>query len=129
VLDEAALRRPIGGRTVLRAQIVHLLEVSELPNVTLQVMPYSSGGHAAAGGPFTILRFAETSSTSSNSPAPCTWTGEPTSTTTSRSRSGSASRPRHRRLPRTCCMSSLTSCESSAAGRPPVQGLRATPAQ
>jgi len=60
VLDEAALRRPIGGRTVLRAQIVHLLEVSKQPNVTLQVMPYSSGGHAAAGGPFTILRFAET---------------------------------------------------------------------
>jgi len=60
VLDEAALRRPIGGPTVLRAQIVHLLEVSEQPNVTLQVVPYSSGGHAAAGGPFTILRFAET---------------------------------------------------------------------
>ncbi|MDQ3990671.1 MAG: DUF5753 domain-containing protein, partial [Actinomycetota bacterium] len=45
---------------VLRAQIAHLLEVSELPNVTLQVVPYNSGGHAAAGGPFTILRFAET---------------------------------------------------------------------
>lgn len=60
VLDEAALRRPIGGRPVLRAQIAHLLEVSELPNVTLQVVPYNSGGHAAAGGPFTILRFAET---------------------------------------------------------------------
>ena len=60
VLDEAALRRPIGGRAVLRAQIAHLLKVSELPNVTLQVVPYSFGGHAAAGGQFTILRFAET---------------------------------------------------------------------
>lgn len=59
VLDEAALRRPIGGRPVLRAQIAHLLEVSELPNVTLQVVPYSAGGHVAAGGPFTILRFTE----------------------------------------------------------------------
>ena len=59
VLDEAALRRPIGGRTVLRAQIAHLLEVSEQPNVTLQVVPYSAGGHVAAGGPFTILRFTE----------------------------------------------------------------------
>jgi transcriptional regulator with XRE-family HTH domain len=59
VLDEAALHRPIGGRAVMRAQIAHLCEVSELPNVTLQVVPYSSGGHAAAGGAFTILRFAE----------------------------------------------------------------------
>jgi transcriptional regulator with XRE-family HTH domain len=59
VMDEAALRRPIGGRDVMRAQLSHLLEVTELANVTLQVVPFRRGGHAAAGGSFTILRFAE----------------------------------------------------------------------
>jgi transcriptional regulator with XRE-family HTH domain len=57
VLDEAVLRRPIGGRDVLREQISYLLEVSENPRVRLQVVPFESGGHAAAGGAFSILRF------------------------------------------------------------------------
>ncbi|MGE5287854.1 MAG: helix-turn-helix domain-containing protein [Micromonosporaceae bacterium] len=59
VVDEAALRRPIGGADVMRAQLGHLIEISELPNVVLQVVPFRHGGHAAAGGPFSILRFAE----------------------------------------------------------------------
>jgi transcriptional regulator with XRE-family HTH domain len=59
VMDEAVLRRPIGGPQVLRAQIDHLLEVVEMPNVKLQIMPFERGGHAAAGGPFSILRFPE----------------------------------------------------------------------
>lgn len=59
VVDEAALRRPLGGRVVMRQQLRRLLEIVELPNVTLQVVPFDLGGHAAAGGPFTILRFAE----------------------------------------------------------------------
>ncbi|MEU0483208.1 helix-turn-helix transcriptional regulator [Streptosporangium sp. NPDC006013] len=59
VMDEAVLRRPIGGPQVLRAQIDHLLEAVELPNVRLQIMPFDRGGHAAAGGPFSILRFPE----------------------------------------------------------------------
>lgn len=58
VVDEAALWR-LGGRSVMRGQIQHLIELAELPNVTLQAVPFYSGGHAAAGGPFTILRFAE----------------------------------------------------------------------
>jgi hypothetical protein len=58
VIDEAALRRPIGGRQVMRAQLKHLLEAGTLPNVTIQVVPFRRGGHAAAGGSFTILRFA-----------------------------------------------------------------------
>ncbi|GAA3832930.1 helix-turn-helix transcriptional regulator [Sphaerisporangium flaviroseum] len=58
VIDEAALRRLVGGAATMRAQIEHLLEVGELPNVTIQVMPFSFGGHAAAGGPITILRLA-----------------------------------------------------------------------
>jgi transcriptional regulator with XRE-family HTH domain len=59
VLDEAALRRPIGGPTVMRGQLEHLIEMSKLPNVTIQVMPFKFGGHAAEGGAFTILRFPE----------------------------------------------------------------------
>ena len=59
VVDEAALRRPLGGAEVMRDQIRHLIEVIALPNVTVQVMPFSAGGHAAAGGPFSILRFSE----------------------------------------------------------------------
>jgi transcriptional regulator with XRE-family HTH domain len=59
VLDEAALRRPPGGPEVMRAQLEHLLEIIDLPNVTLQIVPFHVGPHAAAGGPFTILRFPE----------------------------------------------------------------------
>jgi transcriptional regulator with XRE-family HTH domain len=59
VMDEAALRRPIGGPAVMRGQLEHLLEMSQLPNVTVQVMPFKFGGHAAEGGAFTILRFPE----------------------------------------------------------------------
>jgi transcriptional regulator with XRE-family HTH domain len=59
VVDEAALRRPLGGPQVLRAQLQYLIEVTELPNITLQIVPFHRGGHAAAGGPFTILRFSE----------------------------------------------------------------------
>jgi transcriptional regulator with XRE-family HTH domain len=60
VIDEAALRRPIGSRETMRAQLEHLIYIAELPHVTVQVLPFSVGGHAAAGGPITILRFAET---------------------------------------------------------------------
>jgi hypothetical protein len=59
VVDEAALRRPVGGPQVLRAQIEALIEATKLPTVRLQVIPFHSGGHAAAGGSFTILRFPD----------------------------------------------------------------------
>lgn len=59
VIDEAALRRPIGGRQVMRAQLAYLLEIAELPGLTLQVMPFRYGAHAAEGGAFILLRFAE----------------------------------------------------------------------
>jgi transcriptional regulator with XRE-family HTH domain len=59
VLDEAALRRPPGGPAVTRGQLKHLLEITTLPSVTLQIVPFHAGAHAAAGGPFTILRFPE----------------------------------------------------------------------
>ncbi|WP_280232853.1 helix-turn-helix domain-containing protein [Nocardia cyriacigeorgica] len=59
VIDEAALHRPVGGAEVHRAQMAHLIELAQLPNVTIQVVPYSAGEHAAAGSSFSILRFAE----------------------------------------------------------------------
>ncbi|MEU9121243.1 helix-turn-helix transcriptional regulator [Streptomyces sp. NPDC048506] len=59
VLDEAALRRPYGERHVMREQLKHLIEVSERPNVRLQVMPFSLGGHAGEFGAFTMLGFQE----------------------------------------------------------------------
>jgi hypothetical protein len=59
VLDEAVLRRPVGRPGVMRAQVKYLLEAAERSNVTVQVIPFQVGGHAAAGGAFSILRFAE----------------------------------------------------------------------
>ena len=59
VMDEAALRRPVGGVRVMQAQLRWLAEAAQLPNVTLQVVPFRAGGHDAAGGSFTILRFSE----------------------------------------------------------------------
>jgi transcriptional regulator with XRE-family HTH domain len=58
-LDEAVLRRPIGGPGVMRGQVARLIEMAEHPAVTVQIVPFSAGGHSAAGGPFAILRFAE----------------------------------------------------------------------
>ena len=59
VLDEAALRRPIGGPEVMEAQLAFLIEQASRPNITIQLLPYSVGAHAAEGGAFTLLRFAE----------------------------------------------------------------------
>jgi transcriptional regulator with XRE-family HTH domain len=59
VIDEAALRRPLGGPRAMRAQLNHLVDMSQRPNVTIQVMPFTAGGHAAAGGSFSLLQFAE----------------------------------------------------------------------
>jgi transcriptional regulator with XRE-family HTH domain len=59
VIDEAALRRPVGGGRVMRGQLDRLIEVAQLPHVTVQAMPFGRGGHAAAGGSFTVLRFGE----------------------------------------------------------------------
>ncbi|MFC5723768.1 helix-turn-helix domain-containing protein [Streptomyces gamaensis] len=59
VLDEAALHRPYGGEAVMRGQLEHLIDISEQPNVTLQVMPFAYGGHAGESGAFTMLRFPE----------------------------------------------------------------------
>jgi hypothetical protein len=57
VLDEDLLRRKVGGAEVMRRQLQHLVEVAGLPNVKLQVLPYSAGAHPATAGPFTIFQF------------------------------------------------------------------------
>ncbi|OEV05022.1 helix-turn-helix protein [Streptomyces sp. Amel2xB2] len=59
VIDEAALRRGVGGPETMRGQLEHLIAACELPHVTVHVMPFSAGGHAAAGGPVTLLRLPE----------------------------------------------------------------------
>lgn len=59
VVDEAVLRRPAGSPAVMQGQLKHLLDLAERPNITIQIMPFRVGGHSAAGGAFSILRFAE----------------------------------------------------------------------
>lgn len=59
VMDEAALHREVGGPDVMSAQLAHLLELSELAKVTLQVIPYSVGAHAGVSGGFSILGFPD----------------------------------------------------------------------
>jgi transcriptional regulator with XRE-family HTH domain len=55
VLDEAALHREIGGRSVMAVQLAKILEMSALPNVTVQVLPYEVGAHPAVESNFTLL--------------------------------------------------------------------------
>ncbi|MEV6597836.1 helix-turn-helix transcriptional regulator [Actinoplanes sp. NPDC051346] len=59
VLDEAVLRRHVGGLAVMRGQLEALIKAADLPNVRIQVAPMRSASHASAGLPFAILRFAE----------------------------------------------------------------------
>jgi transcriptional regulator with XRE-family HTH domain len=59
VVDEAALRRPVGGREVMRGQVERLIEAAKLPNVTLQVLGFDSGAHPAMVGSFSVLRFPD----------------------------------------------------------------------
>ena len=59
VINEGVIRRLVGGPTVMRAQLDKLLKASCLPNVTVQVMPFSAGAHAGMGGAFTIIRLPE----------------------------------------------------------------------
>ncbi len=61
IVDEAALRRQVGGPAVMRAQLNHLMEAAELPNITFQVIPFSDGAHAGMLGSFVFMQFAEAS--------------------------------------------------------------------
>jgi transcriptional regulator with XRE-family HTH domain len=59
VLDEAVLRRQVGGPAVMHAQLQRLIEAASLPPVTLQVLPDQAGEHAGLEGSFTILGFPQ----------------------------------------------------------------------
>ena len=59
IVHEETLRRPLGGRQLMHDQIEHLMEMTQLPNVTLRVVPSRAESTAGEGSPFTILRFAE----------------------------------------------------------------------
>lgn len=60
IVDEGVLHRCTGGPDVMRAQLRHLIEMSERPNVVLQVLPFSEGWHPGTVGSFSILEFPET---------------------------------------------------------------------
>jgi hypothetical protein len=55
VLDEAVLRRDVGGEAVMVEQMAHLYEMAQSPTVDLQILPFSAGAHAAGAGHFVIL--------------------------------------------------------------------------
>ncbi|MFI0479736.1 helix-turn-helix domain-containing protein [Actinomadura sp. 9N215] len=59
IFDEFAIRRPIGNPEVLKGQIQHLIDLMELPYVTLQIVPTAKGAYAGLPGPFTILSFPD----------------------------------------------------------------------
>ena len=59
VVDEAALRRPVGGPEVMRTQLERLIDATRLPTVTLQILPFGAGAHPAMVGAFSVLRFAD----------------------------------------------------------------------
>ncbi|MBP2331214.1 transcriptional regulator with XRE-family HTH domain [Kibdelosporangium banguiense] len=57
VVDEAAIRRTVGGAEVMREQLDHLVEMAHRPNITLQILPFGVGAHPAMKGPFKLLTF------------------------------------------------------------------------
>ncbi|MCM0677316.1 helix-turn-helix domain-containing protein [Micromonospora phytophila] len=59
IIDEGALLRPVGDRSVMEAQLQHLLKMGELPNITVQVIPLAAGYHRGTRGSLHILEFAD----------------------------------------------------------------------
>jgi len=59
LVDEAALRQTLGGPKVMREQLEHLISMSQLPTVTLQVLPTDMGGHGGISGSFIVLEFPD----------------------------------------------------------------------
>lgn len=64
VLDEAALRRAVGNRSLMREQLEHLVEQSQLPHVTVQVIPFDMGAHPGLNGQYAILEFPDAADSS-----------------------------------------------------------------
>lgn len=61
ILDEAAIRRLVGGPSIMRRQLRRLIEVADKPNISLEVIPFSAGLHPGMKGPFEIIEFADPS--------------------------------------------------------------------
>ena len=59
IMDEAAVRRVVGGRPVMREQLLRLHEAAALPNVTVQIVPYEAGAHPGMPGAFIVLEFQD----------------------------------------------------------------------
>lgn len=59
IMDEAAVRRLVGGTVMMRAQLSHLLEMAKRPNVTIEIVPLNGGAHPGLEGPFTLIEFTE----------------------------------------------------------------------
>ncbi|MFJ8732385.1 helix-turn-helix domain-containing protein [Streptomyces bauhiniae] len=64
VLDEAALHRVVGSKLIMREQLEHLIELSNLPHVTVQVLPFEVGAHPGLNGQYAILEFADAADSS-----------------------------------------------------------------
>ncbi|WP_311203241.1 DUF5753 domain-containing protein [Streptomyces gossypii] len=62
VLAEGVLRQHVGGPAVMRAQLEHLAAMAELPNITVQVLPFSRGAHSGMFGPYLVLSFPQVTS-------------------------------------------------------------------
>lgn len=59
VMEEAVIRRPLGGPEVMRAQLEYLLEAQQMPNVSIQILPFSVGAHPGLNGSLTVLEFPD----------------------------------------------------------------------
>lgn len=59
MVDEAAVRRLVGGSPVMRRQLRRLIEVADKPNITVEFIPFSAGLHPGMNGPFEIIEFAD----------------------------------------------------------------------
>lgn len=64
VIDESALRRLVGGKQVMIEQLEHLIEQSQLPHVTVQVLPFEMGAHPGINGQYAILEFPDAADSS-----------------------------------------------------------------
>ncbi|WP_329338016.1 helix-turn-helix domain-containing protein [Streptomyces sp. NBC_00663] len=64
VLDEATLRREVGNRQVMIEQLEHLIEMSQLPHVTVQLIPFTMGAHPGVSGQYAILEFPDAADSS-----------------------------------------------------------------
>jgi len=58
IIDEAALRRVVGGNQVMDAQIRHIITIADMPHVTIEIVPFTAGAYPGMEGPFVILEYS-----------------------------------------------------------------------